>query len=478
MKDREKKLVKNTVIVAIGKICTQFTSFFLLPLYTALLSTEEYGTVDLLNTYVSLLIPIFFWQMEQGIFRFLIDIRNSEEEKKKLISSTFIIMVLQSLVFTIIFGIACMFIKNEYKYFLATNVIAAMLSGLLLQISRGMGDNASYSIGSFIAGAGNVLLNVLFIAVFKWGAYGMLLANLFANIICSIFVFFKKKIYKYIRLREYNKAIIKKLLKFSIPLVPNQLSWWIVNASDRSIITYILGVSANGIYSVANKFSGICITMFNIFNLTWTESASLHINDADKSDFFSKIVNNTIRLFSSLSIVIIAVMPFVFKLLITGEEYAEAYYQIPILMISTIFSIIVSLLGAIYVALKKSNKIAKTSISAAIINIVVNLVLIKFIGLYAASVSTLIAYLAMAIYRYIDIQKYVKIVIDKKFIFTIIIVSIVVIIIYYTKNKLLYFIGAMIAILFTFVFNFKIIIDMINTIKLKLKGIMQYKEVN
>ena len=97
--NREKQLIKNTIIVAIGKICTQFISFFLLPLYTALLSTEEYGTVDLLNTYVSLLIPLFFLQIDQSVFRYLIDFRKNLTEKKKLVSTTLIIVIIQSVIF-------------------------------------------------------------------------------------------------------------------------------------------------------------------------------------------------------------------------------------------------------------------------------------------------------------------------------------------------------------------------------------------
>lgn len=81
---REKTLVKNTIIVAIGKICTQFISFFLLPLYTSILSAKEYGVVDLFNTYVSLLLPLLFFQIDQSVFRFLIDNRNSEKEKVNL----------------------------------------------------------------------------------------------------------------------------------------------------------------------------------------------------------------------------------------------------------------------------------------------------------------------------------------------------------------------------------------------------------
>lgn len=469
MQEREKKLVKNTIIVAIGKICTQFISFFLLPLYTALLSTEEYGIVDLLNTYISLLVPIFFFQMEQAIFRFLIDVRGNENSKKKILSTAVITIVIQIILFLILFAIVGIFIKNEYKYFLVVNVIASMMSGLVLQISRGLGDNTTYSLGSFISGAGNIIFNVIFIAVFKWGAYGMLLATFLSNMICTIFIFFRKKLYKYIHIKKYDRGTLKELWKFSLPLIPNQLSWWIVNVSDRSIITYILGVGANGIYSAANKFSSICITIFNIFNLTWAESASMHINDEDKSEFFSNIINKTIKLFTSLCIVIIACMPFVFKLLITGEGYADAYYQIPILMISTIFSIAVSLLGSIYVALKKSNKIAKTSILAAIINILVNLLLIKFIGIYAASISTLVSYFAMTIYRYLDVQKYVKIRIQKDFIVNSIIVAILVIFMYYINNKVLCLLGGVIAIAFALKYNYKFISEIISSAKNKIK---------
>jgi len=468
--NREKQLAKNTVIVAIGKICTQFVSFFLLPLYTALLSTEEYGIVDLLNTYIALLIPVFFFQMDQAIFRFLIDVRDDEDGKKKILSSAILTIIVQIIVYVLIFCIASIFIKNEYKYFLLTNVIASMFASLLLQVSRGLGDNTTYSVGSLISGAGTVILNVLFIVAFKWGAYGMLSATLIANCLCILFVFFRKKLYKYISFKSYEVSKIKALWKYSLPLIPNQLSWWIVNTSDRTIITYILGIAVNGIYSAANKFSSMCITIFNIFNLTWAESASIHIKDKDSSEFFSNIYNTTLKLFVSLCFGVIAFMPFVFKLFITGKGFAPAYYQIPILMISAIFSIQVSLLGSVYVALKKSVEIAKTSIYAAIINIIVNLGLIKFIGLYAASVSTLVAYLSMTIFRYIDVQKYVKIKINKKFVFEAIIIACLLIVIYYIKNIYLLIIGAIASVIYAFVNVRPMLNEVVHLIKKKLKN--------
>ena len=94
---REKELVKNTIIITIGKVCTQLITFLLLPLYTGILSIEEYGTVDLLNTLVSLLLPIVTLQIDQGLFRELIEVRDNEEQKKKIISSVVLTVIMQCL---------------------------------------------------------------------------------------------------------------------------------------------------------------------------------------------------------------------------------------------------------------------------------------------------------------------------------------------------------------------------------------------
>lgn len=452
MKNREKRLIQNTIIVAFGKICTKFINFFLLPLYTAVLSTSEYGIVDLLNTYISLLLPIFFLQIDQAVFRYLIDCRDDKNETKKIISTVFITVISQIFLYSVVYFFISLFIDNSYKYFLMTNVAAIIISNILLEITRGMGDNINYSIASLISGSGTIILNVLFLTVFKFGVTGMLLAVLISNILCSLYLLVTKKIYNYVSIYSFDKNVLKKLLKYSIPMVPNQLSWWIVNTSDRTIITYFLGVAFNGIYSAANKLSAICITFFGIFNLTWSESASISIRDRDSSSYISGIVNKSLKICICLCLLIISLMPFMFKFLITGKEYSSAYEQIPILMISTIFSILVSLLGSIYVALKKTKEIAKTSILAAVINIVINILLIKYIGLYAASISTLIAYLAMSIYRYLDIQKYINIRLDFRFLLHSFICSIFILFFYYSKIKILNAITLGITLLFTYIY--------------------------
>ncbi len=466
--NKEKQLIKNTAIVSIGKICTQLITFFLLPLYTAVLSTKEYGVVDLLNTLIGLLIPIVTLQIEQGVFRYLLECRGEKKEQKRIISSTFIFLVMQSIIYLIGFLIVSQWIHNDYKYFLAINLIANIFSTIFLQISRGLGDNTSYAVGSFLSGVTTVILNVIFIVVLKMGAYGILTATLIGNIACIIYIVFHKKIYKQISLKEVDKSTLKEILKYSVPLVPNMISWWVVNASDRTIISAVLGIAQNGIYSAANKFSAVFSTLYSVFNLTWTESAVLNIDAEDRDKFFSKMLDFNIRFFGALCLGVIASMPFVFPILI-NSKFDEAYYQIPILLIGTMFSIMVSFLGSIYVAKKLTKEIAKTSILAAVINIGINIIAIKWLGLYAASISTAIAYISMTTYRVIDSRKYVKLTISKRLIISLVTMTAITMIFYYTKNYLCCLLMLLIVVIYTVFINRKNVKFIVNTIKQKIK---------
>lgn len=463
-----KDLAKNTAIVSIGKICTQLITFLLLPVYTAVLSNEEYGVVDLLNTLTSLLLPIVTLQIEQGIFRYLIDCRENNEKQIKLITTIIRFMIIQSIACIVIFLCVSPFIHNEYKYFLMANLLMGIFSSLLLQICRGLGDNATYAIGSFITGAFTVVLNVIFIVAFRWGAYGMLGATAISNFICAVYIFLKRKIYKYIKPKQFDKTILKEIIKYSVPLIPNMISWWIVSASDRTIISAVIGIAQNGIYSAANKFSGVFTTLYSVFNLTWTESASININSEDRDEFFSKILDFVIRFFGCLCLGTIAVMPFVFNILI-NEKFAEAYYQIPILILGSVFNILVSFVGSIYVAKKLTKEIAKTSIISAVINIFVNIALIKSIGLYAASISTVIAYALMFIYRWIDVKKYVKFNVNKILMFALTIMYGVTIFTYYLKNTMISVVVLVIVVVFAIITNLNSVSYLKEIIKEKMK---------
>ncbi len=451
--NREKELTKNTLIISIGNICTKLVVFLLLPLYTTLLSTDEYGVVDLVNTLVSLALPIVTFQIEKAVFRELIEVRGNKEKSSSIVSTGIIATCLQCVLYTIIFIVLSPLIRNDYKYFLISNVIVFIFLSLFQQISRGFGYNKKFAASSFISATFTIILNIVFIVILRLGAYGMLLGTALGELIATIYLFFSLKLYSYVSIKSFYKEIAIKLLKYSIPLVPNALSWWIFGSSDSVIVSLILGIDSNGILAASLKFSTIIITLYNMFDAGWIESVSLHVKDNDISDYYNRVFNTILQLFISIAIAMISFMPFIFNILI-NEKFNSGYNLVPITLISAIFHIIVGLVSVIYAAEKNTKSIAVTSGVAAIINILVHLALIKFIGLYAAVISSLVAFIIMSIYRVYDVgKKYFKITISKKLIISTLIMLIIVLPIYYINNKYLNIISIIISSLSFFIQN-------------------------
>ena len=187
---RIKSLIRNTVVIALGNICTKFISFFLLPLYTSLLSTEEYGTVDLFSTYISLLLPLATLMIEQGAFRYLITKEENGITEETIVSSSFFIICILNTAF-VLFGILFFqFYQNDYKYYLIPILVSASIFHWCLQLARGFKRLTLYSVGSVVSAFFQILLNVLFITVLHMGAKGMLIATVFGNCFGAFFIFF------------------------------------------------------------------------------------------------------------------------------------------------------------------------------------------------------------------------------------------------------------------------------------------------
>jgi len=449
---KKKSLLKNTIIIFIGKVFTQFITFLLLPLYTAYLSNSDYGIVDLINTYISLFVPIITIQLEMATFRYLVDARKDSEKQTLILSNVISIILKLTFIFSILAIIIFQFIQIRYWYLILMNIIVTIFSNLFLQISRGFGKTNYYTISSCIIGITTVILNVIGIVILKTGVPGILVSMIISHLLSIVYLYIKLNLRKYINLKLKDNNLTKELLKYSIPLVPNGISWWIFNVSDRTIISLMIDISANGIYAVSNKFSSIYIGLFNIFNLSWIESASKSIDEADRNTYFSDIINISIKIFSTICILMIALIPFVFKYLV-NETFSESYLYIPILLSSSLINVVASLYSGIYIALKKTKEVMNASIISALINILINIIFIKIIGLYAACISTLISYLIIVIYRYFDLKRDIIIKYNWGSIIIILVILIVTIITYYINNLILNILWLIISIMLLLILN-------------------------
>ena len=412
---RGKNLAKNTIIIAVGKLCTQLLNFFLLPLYTYLLSKEEYGIVELLNTYVSLLLPVLTLQIEQGVFLFLAESRGKCGRIKEIMSTSIFFIGIVCVISGVTGVLLQSIFNNAYTIYLILNLTAIAWSNTLLQSARGVGDMIGYSVGSFLTGAVTVVLNIVFLVYMQQGSVGILKATFCGNIACILFLFLRIKLFRFFSIKKIRCATLKEMLRYSFPLVPNTLAWWAISASDRTIVSLFLGVGYNGILSVAHKFASIYMVVYNVFNYSWTEAAVVNAADEQGRQFLQKTLNTAFNFFSSMCIGIIACIPFVFPLLV-NSEYEYAYSFIPLFMLASLFNVLTSLYGALYTAKKMTKEIAVTTIIIGIVNIVLNAGLISYIGLWASAVSSVVAYGIIVIFRAAEIKKIFLIKIDKKYI--------------------------------------------------------------
>lgn len=445
-------LIKNTLIILFGKVCTQLISYLLLPVYTTVLSTEEYGTVDLLITYVTLIAPVITLQFESAVFRFLIDARDNQSAESKIITNGVVCLFISVCGFCVVYGILSKYIMLEYAFPFILCVIANALISIFLQVARGLGDNIVYAVGSAISGIFTVFFNILFIVIYSFGVSGMMYATALSQIIGTLYIFAKLNIVKYIDFKKINLNQIREMSKYSLPLIPNSLSWWIISVSDRTLVSIFIGVDANGILAVATKFSTIVVNVFSIFNLSWTESVAVHINDEDGAEYISKITNQCFKMFASCGLVLIMGCSVFFKYLV-GVNFLQAYNLIPLLVVGSILNVLQTLYGIIYIGLKDTKQVSKSSLMAAAINMLVDLMVIRYIGLYAAAVSTICAMLLLSIYRYIDVNRIIKIKISFSDIRYILLAYGLICIIYFWNNNMFNIIGLIASVFCCMIWN-------------------------
>lgn len=401
---RTKQLLKNTGILVVAKISTQVVNFLLLPLYTSLLSTVQYGEIDIYTSLAMIVIPFLTLQLEMGIFRYFIGCQN-EKERQKVISTGFAVICTVLLLVSIVYLLVSTWFPFRYSYLLYLFFLSQTFSAVLLQICRGMGDNFAYGMASFIASSVAVALNILFIAVLFMGVEGVLYATVIAQVMSSIYMLNRTRTLSFCSWNAVDTNVCRNLLTYSLPLVFNQVSSWAINYSDRIIIMHFWGMAQNGIYAIANKISNVTITFFGMYNMAWTESVVRCIQETDSDDYINRLFELTFKVYLILIIGIINLLPFIFPLMV-DVEYREAYYHIPILLTAMFFSGMAATIGSIYLAYNKTKNVSITTTFAGICNVILHCALLDFCGLYAASISTLVSFAFLFIYRFIYVRSF------------------------------------------------------------------------
>ncbi len=408
--DKYKKLAANTIIFAIGTFSSKVLSFLLMPFVTRMMGTADYGSADLVQQTSNVLIPIVFLQINSAVLRYALD----KASNKKDVFTVGIRTTVKGFAVFLLFAYPVSLITindfrlGDYIVFIYVFVLTSGTRQLCQNFVRGCGHVKLFAIDGILTTATMLAFNLLFLGPFHLGVKGYILA-IIASDFCSICFFFVTcKLWRYVKIKGVSKGLKREMLRYSIPMMPTVILWWIVNVSDRYMVTGFISSSANGLYTAASKIPNFVVMFSSIFIDAWQLSAVEEYDSDSRANFFSKVIRVYSGGIFAVASGLILCCQLITKILVASSYY-DSWQYVPILIIATSFSCFVNFLGSIYMAEKKSIMAMVTALAGAGTNVVLNLILIPAIGASGAAIATVAAFIVVFILRAVHTRKYIKV---------------------------------------------------------------------
>lgn len=406
MQKKYKTLLSNTLLISMGTFGSKLLVFFMVRFYTEYLTPSDYSTADLITQTANLLFPIISVGITEGVFRFAMD---STADRKSVFTYGLGAILVGSLLF---FGVAPLLnLVNDFSGFvwlIVVYTLACCLHSLCAQYIRAIGKTALFAGQGIVNTLMVIVLNIIFLSKYSMGVTGYVLSVAVADTLCTLFLVVKERLWKNITFSP-NKKVLPALLKYSIPLIPTTVFWWITSVSDRYMVNGFIGSQANGLYTVSYKLPTLLTLVSTIFMQAWQFSAVTE-SEGDKheySEFYSKVWRSfQAVMFLAGSAVILVAKPA--TKLLTAKEFYGAWEYVPLLSVAMVFTAFTSFVGTVYVVTKKSGLSFLTAMLGAGSNLVLNFLLIPSpLGVQGAALATVASYVLVFIVRTVNSQKYI-----------------------------------------------------------------------
>lgn len=397
----KKKMFKETLTYSIGSFGSKILSFLLVPFYTYFLTKKELGEYDLLLTTISLFAPLVSLQISDATYRWLIDKEYiSEDQKAKIMTNSIITLCIGYFIFCIGFSIYVFFNSFQYEGYFIILIFLNCLLPLLQNILRGQGNTRQFAINGILTTFLIVVFNVVFIYVLKLNVEGVFIANIAAYTVACILILYKVKILQYFNFKYWDPQLIKSMASYSLPLIPNLMSWWAISSASKFIILHYMGPEGNGLYAVASRFPALLLVINSVLLLPLQD----RILKEEDNLTFNRLLGKFIMFEMALAFTLGILSPLMTKILVS-KEYFETWEYMPYLYLGVGFNAIAGFLGLKYQKEKNTVKITLTTLLGAVVSIALSIILIQYIGLQGISISFLLGFLVVLLLRYVDIYK-------------------------------------------------------------------------
>lgn len=399
------KLAKNTALFVIGNFSSKILTFLIVPLYTYVLTTEEYGRIDLFSTTISFMLPIITLSIQEAMIRYIL---GNEMERDVVISNCWCIYVVGVIVSLLFYPIYKMYFKtSELSILFVITLIEQSFFSMFSHYLRCVGKNIAYTISGILATVSILVSNLFLLLVLKWGMAGYLYSGIISLTITNLYIIIVGGLWKKLSFKCVKIDLLKKMILFSAPLIPNSLMWWIMSAGDKYIINYFLDDSANGLYSLALKVPTVISMFCSIFFQAWQMSAIEENNSERRKQFYEEVFKLTNALLMCLmTCIIMGIKPL--YVLVMNEKFAKAWIYVPFLCLGTAFSCQSSFFGVVYMTSEKTSKAFITTALGALMNLLFNFIFIMPFGLQGVAIGTCLGYVVVCFVRARDVKKEIQ----------------------------------------------------------------------
>lgn len=398
------KFFKNTLIFAISNFSSKFLVFLLLPFYTRVLSPSEFGTSDLISITISLLLPIFTLSVSEGILRFTM-------QKGANINVIFTFGIKIVIIgFIALLCIYPFFLRidpiNKYLILFYSIYLTSTLNQYFNQFLRGIGNVGLIGIVGIFGTIITIVSNILFLAIYNFGIYGYLISILITNTLCMLILFYFGKLFKYFTFNSPSKELIKELLRYNIPLIPNRISWWIIMLSNRYVLNFFYGASLVGLFTAANRIPLIIMTIYGVVQQALLLTVIEDYEEKNSYDMFKKVY----EIMNVVLIVTVVIINFAIKPLGTflfAEDFSDAWRIVPLLSLSALFSSLHGNLTTVFSAVKQTKVLFVNSTIGSVINLILNIILVPLLGIFGVAIVSVCTYTIVWLHLLIKSKKYV-----------------------------------------------------------------------
>ena len=376
MDKKYRRLLSNTAILALGTIGSKLLVFLLLPLYTRCLTKAEYGISDIITQSANFLMPIMSLGISDAVFRYTLD--KTVDRRRVLTTGFFVNIACAAVILAVypLFDSIAYF--DRYMWLIILYTFVANIHSLFAQYVRARGMTTLFAVQGILATTITVALNILFLVVFRFGVTGYVLSIVIADAAMALFMTAVVRLDYAIRPRFFDRVLTKRMLRYCVPLMPTTVFWWVTNVSDRYMIKGMIGDDVNGLYSAAFRIPTMLILLSGIFIEAWQFSAISERDESTKrahAAFFGKVFDSYQGLLFISGAGLIAFSK-IFSRILFAEDYYTAWMYMPVLIIATVYSGLVTFMGSVYLVDKKSVQSLVTSMIGAGINVILNLILI------------------------------------------------------------------------------------------------------